>query len=297
MKSLSNLQTSLTTALGRKAAAQMKLDTAKTANAKVRLQTEIKKWDAIIAECEFEISKHNGTATSATAEATQKKIDGAKKAIDMTKVNAKSAAAKAIVTKDKKSPKVTHILKPELTPEQEYAKLTEELKDAQAKVEAAKTKGTKNKYAKLVETISGELAELASKMAPEVIDVTDNVEVPIPVMENGNMILMIDEKDNAEAAPADKAKLSPADEGAVLIVNTIADIFEEMAQGSAPMTEKVRLGDLPIDSCYQYRAGGAKYILLEVNGMLIRAAEANGKEFTAKAANYKVFKVQCEEAK
>lgn len=189
--------------------------------------------------------------------------------VNVKEVNAKFAKASEIAktTKTQKGTKrvpkvqkveVAPVVEAVITPTQQLDAMRNELLDAQAKFEGAKSPNTKKKYAKLVETILDEMKAFSDANKPEVIDVTKDAHT--------------------------------------VIQETIGGIFEEMRTGSAPMTEKVRLADLPIGSCYKYRETGAIYKLLKVDGLMIEASESNGKTFTAKAANYKVFQVTEEAA-
>ena len=169
--------------------------------------------------------------------------------VNVQDVNAKFAKCAEIVKAEKskgkkrtaKVTKVTKVSAPVaevLSPEAQLDAMRNELLDAQAKFESAKSPNTKKKYAKLAETILDDMKVFSDANKPAEIV----AEVPVTT-------------------------------------------------GSAPMTEKVRLADLPIGSAYKYRDGGAIYKLLKVEGNMIEAAESNGKTFTAKAANYKVFQV------
>ena len=170
--------------------------------------------------------------------------------VNVQDVNAKFAKCEEIVKAEKskgkkRTAKVTKVSAPVaevLSPEARLYAMINEVFDAQAKFEAAKSPNTKKKYAKLVETILDEMKAFSDANKP------------------------------AEK-PAETVEVAP------------------VTTGSAPMTEKVRLADLPIGSSYKYRDGGAIYKLLKVEGNMIEAAESNGKTFTAKAANYKVFQV------
>lgn len=166
--------------------------------------------------------------------------------VNVQDVNAKFAKCEEIVKAEKskgkkRTAKVTKVSAPVaevLSPEAQLDAMRNEVFDAQAKFESAKSPNTKKKYAKLVETILDEMKAFSDANKPA---------------------------ETVEVAP--------------------------VTTGSAPMTEKVRLADLPIGSSYKYRDGGAIYKLLKVEGNMIEAAESNGKTFTAKAANYKVFQV------